>query len=119
MTPARPWPSRDTASPRLPFFTPEPPRPQPDVEAGPLYTALLQDTEHTVEHLLHYYLIEVAPQKAARTQHQIQAFAGHLDADLRALHIPEVPPAVLRAWRDRLSQTMKAGSVPPYMEMLS
>lgn len=112
-------PRLGNAAPRLPFFTLEAPRSPQAVDAGPRYAALLQDTEHTVEHLLRYYASEVAPQKAPCTQRQIAALSQHLDADLRALQVDELTPAVLRAWRDRLRQTMKPGSARHYLEMFS
>jgi integrase len=62
---------------------------------------------------------EYLPSKAPRTQAQQRGFLTRLRPTIRPLPVTDLTRTYLRAWRDRLSQRLKPGSVRQYMDVLS
>lgn len=75
--------------------------------------------DRTFNALLDFYFSEYLPAKAPRTQAQQRGFLTRLRPTMGPLPVIALTRAYLRAWRDRLSQRLKPGTVHQYMDVLS
>lgn len=75
--------------------------------------------DRTFNALLDFYFSEYLPAKAPRTQAQQRGFLTRLRPTMGPLPVTALTRAYLRAWRDRLSQRLKPGTVHQYMDVLS
>jgi integrase len=77
------------------------------------------ESPHTLGDLLTYYLKEVLPALAPKTQYQRRRFLANLDTHYGHLPLTALTPAWLRAWRDDLCLRLKPDTVRQYLDTVS
>src|SRR5262249_46248482 len=89
-------------------------------DAHPHGTPIVIPTESPTLHaLLRLYEQEYLPHQAPNTQIGKRPFFRHLDRVLGSTPLPDLPPGILRQWRDSMASRLKPGSVRRYMLILS
>ena len=74
---------------------------------------------HTVHDLLQVYTHTYLTNTAPRTQYQYTRLCARFARDLGTIPLECLTPQIMRAYRDRLSRSLKPGTVRQYLDCLS